>query len=398
MTMTNPISLGHPVLSRRNVVIDGVAASLTAAAFGAAPATPAYARDSNEGAHAPIGSPATAAFEARCCPTYRIGVVADEPEWRALPKGSAMAVSAPTAIATRWHAVTERTREFGAETADDCHIVKIVLRSMNIRLSVAGRTVLDGLATPGMFHVTEPAVPVRCLFRGPYDVLHLHVPNSLIGERARALPGRQMASLCSEANPAKDPMVERLGPALLGADQVGGSLGQLYADCIAIVMRLLALACQALPFERPKVPELVRWRLKRAIDYVEAHLAEPVRLPMLPRQPDSPACISRRSSGPPLAFGLTNTCSAAGLSTLKKCSSKPTCRWRKSRYRSASRRNRASRASSRASRGQPPGAWRRPHGGEAIPTRTTGNTVGRRVIVGERSGQLISRTPLGGRK
>jgi AraC-like DNA-binding protein len=48
--------------------------------------------------------------------------------------------------------------------------------------------------------------------------------------------------------------------------------------------------------------------------------------------------------------------------------------------------------------GQPPGAWRRLHGGEAIPTRTTGNTVGRRVIVGERSGELISRTPLGGRK
>jgi AraC family transcriptional regulator len=398
VTMTNPISLGHPVLSRRNVVIDEVAASLTAAAFGAAPATPAYARDSNEGAHAPIGSPATAAFEARCCPTYRIGVVADEPEWRALPKGSAMAVSAPTAIATRWHAVTERTREFGAETADDCHIVKIVLRSMNIRLSVAGRTVLDGLATPGMFHVTEPAVPVRCLFRGPYDVLHLHVPNSLIGERARALPGRQMASLCSEANPAKDPMVERLGPALLGADQVGGSLGQLYADCIAIVMRLLALACQALPFERPKVPELVRWRLKRAIDYVEAHLAEPVRLADVASATGLTrmhfAAQFRAATGlRPHEYLLRRRVEHAQEMLVETDMSMAEVALSvgfqtQSRFTSVFTRF----------SGQPPGAWRRPHGGEPIPTRTTGNTVGRRVIVGERSGQLISRTPLGGRK
>jgi AraC family transcriptional regulator len=394
VTMTNPSSLGHPVLSRRNVVIDGVAASLT----GAARATPAYARDSNERAHAPIGSPATAAFEARCCPTYRVGVVADEPEWRALPKGSAMAVSAPTAIATRWHAATERTPEFGAETADDCHIVKIVLRSMNIRLSVAGRTVLDGLATPGMFHVTEPAVSVRCLFRGPYEVLHLHVPNSLIGECARDLPGRQMASLCSEANPAKDPMVERLGRALLGADQIGGSLGQLYADCIAIVMRLLALACQALPFERPKVPELVRWRLKRAIDYVEAHLAEPVRLADVAsatgltrmhfaaqfraatgRRPHEYLLRRRVEHAQEMLVETDMSMAEVALSVGFRTQSHFTSVF--TRFS-----------------GQPPGAWRPPRGGEAIPTRTTGNTVGRRVIVGERSGELISRTPLGGRK
>jgi AraC family transcriptional regulator len=75
-------------------------------------------------------------------------------------------------------------------------------------------------------------------------------------------------------------MVERLGRALLEADQVGGSFGPLYADCIsiAIVARIVASACRVAPFERPKVAELARWRLKRAIDYVEARLAEPVSL------------------------------------------------------------------------------------------------------------------------
>lgn len=226
------------------------------------------------------GSPTATAADARCRPTYPISIVDDESEWRVPPQGPLMSSSRPSVTASRWHAVEQRTQEFGAETSADCHVVKIVLRSMNIRLSVAGRTVQDGVATPGTFHVTAPTVPVRCLFRGPYDALHLHVPNELIAECARDMPGHQMAVLCSEATLAKDPMVEWLARALLGADQGGVSFGQLYADCIgiAIVARLIAAARRAAPSERPKVTALARWRLKRAIDYVEARLAEPVRL------------------------------------------------------------------------------------------------------------------------
>jgi AraC family transcriptional regulator len=151
---------------------------------------------------------------------------------------------------------------------------------MNMRLSVAGRTVQDGLATPGMVHVTEPAAPVRCLFRGPYDVLHLHVPNHLIAECAGDMPGHQVAVLRSATTPAKDPVVERLGRTLLDVDQMGGSFGQLYADCIsvAIVARLLASARKASACDRPKVTELPRWRLKRAIDYFDTRLAESIHL------------------------------------------------------------------------------------------------------------------------
>jgi AraC family transcriptional regulator len=209
-----------------------------------------------------------------------MNIVVDEPEWRALPQGSPMASSGARVIATRWRAIMKGMRESSAQTADDRHVVKIVLRSMNFRLLAAGRTVQDGVVLPGMFHVTEPAVPVRCLFRGPYDVLHLHLPGNLIAECAHGMPRHQMAVLCSQAHPTSDPMVERLGRALLDADQVGGSFGQLYADCIsiAIVARIVASACRTAPFERPNVAELARWRLKRAIDYVEARLAEPVSL------------------------------------------------------------------------------------------------------------------------
>ena len=228
----------------------------------------------------PTRDPAAPIFDVQCNLRYPKNIVDDEPGWRLPPQTSAMALSASKVVATRWHATSEHTQEFGAETPADCHVVKIVLRNTNIRFSVSGRTVQDGITTPGTVHVTEPAVPVRCLFRGPYDVLHLHVPNNLIAEYACDVTGHPAPVLCSKGVPRKDITIDSLARALLEADRVGGSFGQLYADCIsaAIIARLLASANRPATAERPKVGELARWRLKRAIDYVEAQLDKPLSL------------------------------------------------------------------------------------------------------------------------
>jgi AraC family transcriptional regulator len=216
----------------------------------------------------------------RFSPMLRTDIVDDESDWRVPRQTSAMTRSGPKIVATRWHAGSERPQEFSADTTADCHVVKIVLRNMNIRFSASGRIVHDGMTTPGTVHVTEPAVSVRCLFRGPYDVLHLHVPNNLIVECTRDMPGHQAPVLCSKGAASKDLVIDSLGRALLEANRVGGSFGQLYADCIsfAIVTRLLASVNRAAMSERPKVGELARWRLKRAVEYVEAQLDKPVSL------------------------------------------------------------------------------------------------------------------------
>ncbi|MDP9009854.1 MAG: AraC family transcriptional regulator [Pseudomonadota bacterium] len=207
-------------------------------------------------------------------------IVDDETDWRVPSHLSAAALSASKVVATRWHGSSGQTQEFDAKTPADCHVVKIVLRNTNIRFGVAGQTVHDGVATPGTVHVTQPAVPVRCLFRGPYDVLHLHVPNNLIAECARDTIGHPTPVLCSNGIPSKDVTVDALSRALLEADRIGSSFGQIYADCIgiAIIARLLSSTHRLATAERAKVGALSRWRLKRAIDYVEAQLGKPVSL------------------------------------------------------------------------------------------------------------------------
>jgi AraC-like DNA-binding protein len=212
-------------------------------------------------------------------PTRTDGVIPEERAWRALPRGLALGASEPSVVATRWLAFNERSQEFAAETPGDRHIVKIVLRSASLRLAVAGRAIVDGGVTPGLFHVTPPAVPARCLFRGSYDVLHLHIPNDLVAEYARDLLGEGIRALGAVSDPGNDPVVERLGRALLAADEFGGSLGQLYADCVGIaIVARLAARCGARPSGRSPPKGLPRWQLKRAIDFVESHLAEPLGL------------------------------------------------------------------------------------------------------------------------
>ncbi len=231
--------------------------------------TPAHIEKASVSLAAPIDIRRGAPFQAN--------FVKDELQWRWKPP--TVGASAPGVVATRWRSLEHRTREVSAETPSDGHIVAIVLRNENVSFSVSGRPVHDGVVTPGTFHVTEPAAPTRCLFRGPCDVLHLHVPNGMIAKISREFSDREPTPLCCQPALARDPMVERLGRALLASEQIGGSYGRLYADSvsIAIVTRLLGLH-QADASEQPRVAELAKWRLKRAIEYIEASLAESVRL------------------------------------------------------------------------------------------------------------------------
>ena len=166
-----------------------------------------------------------------------------------------------------------------AVNPDNSHLVAIELRREDIRLSLSGRTVHDGVVIPGMLHVTEPGSAAHCVYRGPFDVLHLHVPNAFITELVRDVSGAESAPLRTEAALTQDPITEKLARALIAAGDIGGSFGQLFADCVstAIVARLLG-ASRSAASRRGKVSELARWRLKRVVDYVEASLGDPVSL------------------------------------------------------------------------------------------------------------------------
>jgi AraC family transcriptional regulator len=208
-------------------------------------------------------------------------LVKDESEWRAAEIAAAPPSYGPgRVIASRWRSASQQAQEFIAGASDHHHVVAIALRGIDMRLTVGRRPVHDGVATSGAFHLTAAGDPVRCLFRGPYDVLHLYLPTSLVKAQTEEAPGAAVASLSSGDALCRDAIVESLGRSLVQAEAAADELGSLFVDSVgaALAARLLALSRAAAAAQRRTTSGLVRWRLKRAIDYIESRLEEPTRL------------------------------------------------------------------------------------------------------------------------
>lgn len=212
-------------------------------------------------------------------------VIEREPRWRCASRVSRGPDEAAKIGISRWRSVADCRREVVAETPSDSHLVAIVLANENIHFSISGRDVHDGPAGPGMVHVTPPSTMARGLFRGSFDVLHLHVPNTLIAHCRSDRPGDSGAYLEATRTLKRDCRIEALGRALMETDRIGGQVGELYADSIstAIVVGLLADGFREGAADGRKVSRLSKWRLKRVIEYIDANLAEALSLPAIAR-------------------------------------------------------------------------------------------------------------------
>jgi AraC family transcriptional regulator len=215
-------------------------------------------------------------------PAQSATIIEEEPQWRTCPPLQTKAVG-QRVKATRWRRLDHQTRDVSAQIPADRHLVGIALRTETISYTIAGRIVHDGIAEAGTIHVSEPGTAARCIFRGPFDVLHLHVPNSLIAECASDANAHEPPALHSAPALGNDMTIEQLGRALLAAEELEHPFGMLYADCVStsIVSRLLASSLSHRRLTRSKVAALARWRLKRATEYIDANLGNTITLPDL---------------------------------------------------------------------------------------------------------------------
>jgi AraC family transcriptional regulator len=188
---------------------------------------------------------------------------------------------APRILTSRWTGNASCPREHESEIGADCHVLGIALRPIqDITVFAAGKLIHTGQLPRGSMRLNEPGIRMRGIFRGPYDVLHLHVPNSMIAEYTAAKCGRTRNRPRFTDHPIVDPVIERLGSALIHAEELGGALGQNYADGIglAITAHLCGGNSGHASSCGPRVSSLSKWRLKRATDFMAANLSESIGL------------------------------------------------------------------------------------------------------------------------
>lgn len=203
-----------------------------------------------------------------------------EQAWRELPrdkKGSHILVG-------RWREESLDVRRHSSEGNPDYAIVAIAMRSTIVMLKVDGRCVHDGRMAEGTAVLTSPASRSDAEFSGACDFIHLFVPTRRLLEIAREAGVEAGAGTGDpKVIVSTDPVIERLAWLLPKASDHEGIASDVFLDGIAtaIVTRMFSHSlAKDLPSSRRG---LVKWRLKRVQELIEAQLSEPLSLRDLAR-------------------------------------------------------------------------------------------------------------------
>ncbi|WP_238295402.1 AraC family transcriptional regulator [Caballeronia novacaledonica] len=162
------------------------------------------------------------------------------------------------------------------------HVVAVNLRFTSVKFIHAGRPLVDGTLVPGAIHVTAPKTEVAAAYRLPCDVLHIFVKQEILAQCYEDLFGKAHSGsiVLDDTNLRRDLTIERLAQSLAGAELWDRSARTIFTDSIgrAIVSRLVE-HWFSIPPELPlRTRGLPKWRLRRATDYIDEHLAERIRL------------------------------------------------------------------------------------------------------------------------
>ncbi|MER8447661.1 AraC family transcriptional regulator [Mesorhizobium sp. M1066] len=159
-------------------------------------------------------------------------------------------------------------------------VIGIATKQVNLTLFVSDSAEIAGLADPARAKLLDAVmrflpqgVPVRCL----------GIANDDLRRRLGIFRDKAGSDPCVflDLRSQTDSAIEQLARALLRIDEMDEHFREVYANAVglAIAARLLGHGHRYDPF-RPKrnCGALPRWRLKRALEYIDANLAEPITL------------------------------------------------------------------------------------------------------------------------
>jgi AraC family transcriptional regulator len=210
----------------------------------------------------------------------------EEAKWR-VPPGPPDAPRISRLIAvSRWRGPGPAVCVQSLATGGGYHTVAINLKEVEVTLKSADTVLHEGLLRAGMVQVSDPDTNLCLTMRGAYDWLHMHVSNLLLARcmdtKWRRRPAEGIALL--KRTLVRDPVIENLARALLNVGDSTDARAQHDVEGIAMALlrRLVSVHCAfAVAAKRSRATALVHWRLKRAIDYMEEHIADPITLPQL---------------------------------------------------------------------------------------------------------------------
>ena len=135
-----------------------------------------------------------------------------------------------------------------------------------------------GVRLHGQFCVVPGGSSTRWIVSRPATSLLLRLAPALVRDTADAM--RAPVDALAPAIHVRDVQVERIGWLMQAEDRDAYPGGRVFADSLAsaLAARLVALQTKRPAATDADAHALPAWRLRRVVDYIEAHLAEPLTL------------------------------------------------------------------------------------------------------------------------
>jgi AraC family transcriptional regulator len=134
----------------------------------------------------------------------------------------------------------------------------------------AGKAERQGVRLHGQFCVVPGGSSTRWTMSRPATSLLLRLSPAQLRDTADA-----MGAAAFDLAPAihiRDPQIERIGWMMQAEEHAGAPGGRLFADSLASALAVRLIALQSPAKTVPPARALPAWRLRRVIEYVDAHL------------------------------------------------------------------------------------------------------------------------------
>lgn len=210
-------------------------------------------------------------------------LVQDETQWRVRPAATMRSDGRQLKVAiSRWRSQEDAVVDVCSDGSDDSHVLTLVQRRVRQELQIAGRSVWTGGEEPDAMLLTGPrSARWRAIVHGRHDNLRIFLSQDLLRECVAETSGRHTSDAIRlfEAEPVEDESLRQLALAFKAADVYDGLAGPCFLEGLALAFatRLVELHHHRPMTARP-VAKLAAGDLGRIVDYVEAHLGDPIYL------------------------------------------------------------------------------------------------------------------------
>jgi AraC family transcriptional regulator len=174
--------------------------------------------------------------------------------------------------------------EVSSDEIDDFHTLTVPLRPTRMEFTVGQKLVFRGLRQVGTVFLTGPKTQRwgGVFFEG-FDHLRCYIPQTIMADCYEFSHGQSPSSeiVLLESCDADDVVLTHLARMLSALGNYGNVYDPCFIDSLGLLIasRLLSLyhGPRSKPEARKPLP-LIKWRLDKALEYIDSHLTRPIYL------------------------------------------------------------------------------------------------------------------------